>query len=42
LGQVLETCCHLMLNHSWDVHIWYNMRNLKKNWFPDVCSLLWI
>jgi hypothetical protein len=19
LGQVLETCCHLMLNHSWDV-----------------------
>jgi hypothetical protein len=19
-----------MLNHSWDVHIWYNMRNLKK------------
>lgn len=30
LGQVLETCCHSMLNHSWDVHIWYNMRNLKK------------
>jgi hypothetical protein len=21
LGQVLETCCHLMVNHSWDVHI---------------------
>ncbi len=29
LGQVLETCCHFMLNHFWDVHIWYSIRNLK-------------
>jgi hypothetical protein len=28
--QVLETCFHQMLNPSWEVHIWYNIKNLEK------------
>jgi hypothetical protein len=39
LGQVLETCCHLMLNHSWDDHIWYNMR-IFKNILVCTCLLI--
>ncbi len=31
-GHVVETCCHLMLNPSWDTffHMTHNIKNLKK------------